>query len=209
MSAPNAACAALLARRTERSAASTISGSGKPLDDRLIRPAQPLHHGRALGQAARQPLDLAPDPLEAGQGRGFRDRLILVQPAHRLRQHGQVARPQQRQCDGHQQGQADSDRGAERRSRCRSPPGRSAPAPGRRRSPAPSAWFHRPAWLSRPALLRYPARGSPPRFPWATCCAEPVGPSGLRRHRTPLGHSTTRKVCSRITRSNRIEKFFT
>ena len=28
-------------------------------------------------------------------------------------------------------------------------------------------------------------------------------------HRTPLGHSTTRRVCSRMTKSNRMEKFFT
>ena len=31
----------------------------------------------------------------------------------------------------------------------------------------------------------------------------------LPAHRTPLGHSTTRRVCSRMTKSNRIEKFFT
>jgi hypothetical protein len=31
----------------------------------------------------------------------------------------------------------------------------------------------------------------------------------VRRYLAPLGHSTTRSVCSKITKSNSTEKFFT
>ena len=118
MSAPNAARAAELARRTPRSSASTISGSGsRSTTVPSARRSCSINADRAAARRAsrsRSRAETAASPAapatRRGMGSSARD------PAHAVRQQVEIARPAQRQHQRRKQRRADrQQRGADRR----------------------------------------------------------------------------------------------
>ena len=98
MSAPNAARAAELARRTLRSAASTISGSGRRSTTvPSVRRSCSTNADRAA-DATRQTLEIGAETLHSRQYRcAARHGFVRSDPAHAVRQQIEIARPAQRE----------------------------------------------------------------------------------------------------------------